>query len=234
LDTQKQISGHLADFLEEIAVFHLDNTSADSLLRKSSNIEDYSKLRSDGSNFASFLYNLSLHNRDYFNLIESTIKLFLPSFDGFKFKPSGRYVNLEWREKDSKKFYDGFDLSDGTLRMIFFATLLLQPKVPKLIIIDEPELGLHPYSMSLFASLILKASKNSMFILATQSGEFIDFFKTQDIIIVNRSNDNEIVSENKQIQSNFKRIDSKSLSKWLKSYKLSEIWDKNLIGARPR
>ena len=62
-------------------------------------------------------------------------------------------------------------LSDSTLRFICLAALLLQPAAlqPATIIIDEPELGLLPYAITIFAELVKKAAAKKQVILATQS-----------------------------------------------------------------
>jgi predicted ATPase len=114
-------------------------------------------------------------------------------------------------------------LSDGTLRFMTLATLLLQPNLPKTIIIDEPELGLHPFAINKLAGLIKKASAQSQVIVSTQSTDLVDNFAPEDVIIVDRN----------QTDSAFKRLESSSLQNWLKNYTLGNLWHKNVIGGTP-
>ena len=123
----------------------------------------------------------------------------------------------------SDQYFDAHSLSDGTLRMICLTTLLLQPNRPATIIIDEPELGLHPSAISILASLIESVSLKTQIIISTQSVTLINHFEPEHIIVAERENN----------QSVFKRLDTKSLSAWLEDYSLGEIWEKNVIGGRP-
>ena len=79
-------------------------------------------------------------------------------------------------------------LSDGTLRAICLITLLLQPEneLAGLIVVDEPELGLHPYALNVIASLFKKASHHTQVLIATQSSSFFDNFDPEDVVVVNR------------------------------------------------
>ena len=101
--------------------------------------------------------------------------------------------------------------------------MMLQPVLPKVIIIDEPELGLHPVAVNKLAALIKKASAKTQIIISTQSVNLVDNFGPQDIIVVDRK-DNATV---------FNRLDAESLDVWLKDYSLGEIWEKNVIGGQP-
>ena len=123
--------------------------------------------------------------------------------------------------------FTAHSLSDGTLRFICLTTLLLQPLklMPETIIIDEPELGLHPYAISVLAMLIQKISTQKQIIISTQSTELINYFKPEDIIVVEKIDN----------QSIFKRIkNDENLKEWLEEYSsISEIWKLNLIGGQP-
>lgn len=80
-------------------------------------------------------------------------------------------------------------MSDGTLRALALVTLLMQPKKPPLICIDEPELGLHPEAIMIIGDLIKIASQSTQIILSTQSTQLIDCFEPEDIIVANRNNE---------------------------------------------
>jgi predicted ATPase len=105
-------------------------------------------------------------------------------------------------------------------------SLLLQPinNLPDVLILDEPELGLHPYAINIIGGLINSISNNCQVVLATQSTLLIDCFAPEDIIVVERDNR----------QSTFQRLDPSELEDWLEEYSLSELWNKNVLGGRPR
>lgn len=150
-----------------------------------------------------------------------------PFFDGFNLMPNRlneQLIQLEWKQAGAvDTYFNAYQLSDGTLRFICLATLLLQPNLPQTIIIDEPELGLHPVAVNKLAALIKKASAKTQIIISTQSVNLVDNFGPQDIIVVDRK-DNATV---------FNRLDAESLDVWLKDYSLGEIWEKNVIGGQP-
>ena len=132
-------------------------------------------------------------------------------------------MSLIWKEKYSDDYRDALYLSDGTLRFICLATLLLQPSPPSTIVIDEPELGLHPHAIEILASMICQAARNRQVIISTQSVQLIDKFSPEDIIVVDR----------KDKESVFRRLNSNDLKCWLDEYSLGELWQKNLFGANP-
>jgi len=132
---------------------------------------------------------------------------------------------LNWKEKDSDLLFGPHQLSDGSLRMMALVTLLFQPEefLPEVILIDEPEIGLHPYAIEIIASLIQHASEYSQVIIATQSADLMDCFEPDEIIVTERHNKETI----------FKRLDSKKLEEWREEYTMSELWKKNVLGGRP-
>ena len=163
----------------------------------------------------------------HFARIEKTVASVSPFFDGFNLMPNRlneQLIQLEWKQAGAvDTYFNAYQLSDGTLRFICLATLLLQPNLPQTIIIDEPELGLHPVAVNKLAALIKKASAKTQIIISTQSVNLVDNFGPQDIIVVDRK-DNATV---------FNRLDAESLDVWLKDYSLGEIWEKNVIGGQP-
>jgi len=156
--------------------------------------------------------------------IVDTIRLVTPFFDNFILKPNKKdKVRLRWRQKGSDYPFNPSHLSDGTLRFICLTTALLQPDPPSAIIIDEPELGLHPYAIDILAELMQATSKRTQLIISTQSPALVDCFDPGDIVIVNRKNG----------ASTFRRLDEKELSSWLEDYSLGDLWRKNIVTAGP-
>ncbi len=218
---------YLRDYLDGFRVYHFHDTSFAAPVKQFSRLHDNSFLREDGSNLAAFLYLLQEKAPSSFRLIEVTIKSVAPFFKSFDLAPSKLnedQIELKWYETGSDMYLNAHNLSDGTLRMICLITLLLQPELPETIIIDEPELGLHPFAINKLAGLIKSAAqKGCQIILSTQSVGLIDNFEPEDIIVADR--------EDKQ--SVFRRLNSDDLRDWLESYGLGELWIKNIIGGRP-
>ena len=197
-------------------------------MRKTAKLDDNTFLRPDGSNLAAFLYFLGQKNQDSYRLIRDTIRQVAPFFDDFDLKPlnlSPSDIKLEWRHKDSDAYFDASYLSDGTLRFVALATLFLQPEkcLPSLVLLDEPELGLHPYAIELLAAMIRRASVDTQVIVSTQSSRLVDYFEPEDILVA------DLVDRGTQIR----RLDSSQLDSWLKEYSLGELWEKNEFGGRP-
>lgn len=221
------IGAYVNDYFKTLKNYHFHDTSEFSALRSSCNVNDNKYLKENGSNLPAFLYHLMLkHNKDFIK-IERVLRTIVPFFERFNLEPNRNNedeIALEWTEINypEKEFY-AKDFSDGTIRFIALATLLLQPNPPKTIIIDEPELGLHPFAINKLAGLIRKASANSQIIIATQSVDLVNNFEPNEIIAVDR----------KDHQSVFNRLDNDNLKDWLNEYSIGELWNKNIIGARP-
>ena len=132
---------------------------------------------------------------------------------------------MEWRHKGSDQYFDASSLSDGTLRFIALATLFLQPAelCPSLILVDEPELGLHPYAIEMLASLIRQASLTTQVIVSTQSSLLLDHFAPEDVLVA------DLVDGGTQL----KRLESTELTRWLEDYSLGQLWEKNELGGQP-
>ena len=115
--------------------------------------------------------------------------------------------------------------SDGMLRAVALVTLLLQPQedLPDVLILDEPELGLHPYAINVVGDLIRATSQSVQVIVATQSSLLIDCFEPHQIVVVEREGR----------ESSFRRPDTGALREWLEEYSISELWEKNVLGGRP-
>lgn len=217
---------HIKKQIKSFKVYHFHDTSENSKMKQPSRIDDNEFLREDASNLAAYLYLLQEKHPKTLRRIERTVSSIAPFFKGFNLKPNNLNpdrIKLEWTEKGSDMYLDAHNLSDGTLRFIALTTLLLQPDLPSTIIIDEPELGLHPAAIARLAALIRKASAKSQVIISTQSVNLVDEFQPEDIITVDR----------KDKQSVFNRQNTHQLSEWLNDYTMSTLWEKNIIGGRP-
>jgi predicted ATPase len=206
--------------------FHFHDTSDTAAVKQAADIADSRYLRSDAGNLAAFLYGLQQNQPDYYRQIRDTIRLAAPFFDDFVLEPDlhqPRVIKLLWRSAEARETFDAYYLSDGTLRFMCLAALLLQPSRPNLIVIDEPELGLHPSALRLLASMLRSAAQHTQVLVATQSVNLVDEFEPQDVIVADRDHGSSV----------FRRLDTEALGSWLQEYSLGEIWQKNLIGGRP-
>ena len=183
-------------------------------------------MKEDGGNIAPLLYRLKCEEGQCYQRIVETLRLILPFFSDFVLEPDNDYLLLAWRERDSDQIFDVSQAADGMLRAIALVTLLLLPdeRLPNLLILDEPELGLHPYAINVIGGLIRALSEKVQVIVATQSTAFVDCFELSDIVVVEREGR----------ESVFRRQeDTDALKEWLNVYSLSELWQKNVIGGRP-
>lgn len=196
-------------------------------LKRSRTIRDDEYLRPDASNLATFLLFLKKKYEKEYLRIRETIRLVAPFFDDFRLIEreiqNDKEVLLEWQQKGSDYPFHPSQISDGTLRFICLTTALLQPEPPSTILLDEPELGLHPHALALLAEMIKAASVKTQVIVSTQSPILIDYFEPQDIIVVNRENG----------ESKFRRLDEEKLKLWLEDYSLGELWQKNIFEDSP-
>lgn len=213
--------------LKELGVYHFHDTGLKSPMKGRRKVDDNKFLKADGENIAPYLYYLSKRHPKRFALIESMVHSVAPFFGGFCLEPdriNPELIRLEWKQANGgDAYFNEFQLSDGTLRFICLATLLMQPEPPQVIIIDEPELGLHPQAINKLAAMIKRASATSQIIISTQSNQLIDYFEPEDVI----------VAEHKDDATTLKRLNSEDLNVWLEEYSLGEIWEKNIIGGQP-
>lgn len=217
----------LQSYISSLQVFHFHDTSSTSFLRKKCDINDNQYLKQDGRNLPAFLYLLKVKHPIIFTRVERAIQSIAPYIDKFILEPSRLDINeiaLRWIDKgDTESNFSAYQLSDGTLRFIALAALLMQPSPPSVIIIDEPELGLHPFAIGKLASMIQAASSKSQIIVATQSPGLISKFKPEDIVVIDRS-----IEENQTV---FNRLNSDDLNVWLEKFTLGDLWERNIINS---
>lgn len=218
-------------FFKKILQYHFHDTGDSSPIKSDDYVYENEQLKFDGKNIAAFIRRLYVDYRYSYDLIVKTIRLVVPDFYDFSISEnvkSNEQITLYWINKnDRDSIQHPSFLSDGSLRFICLVTVLLQPLelMPDIIIIDEPELGLHPQALTIIANLIERISLQKQFVIATQSSSFIDFFLPEDIIVVDKNTDG---------TSKFTRQSKENLKLWLEEeYNLSELWDMNLIGGRP-
>ncbi len=220
-----KVASHVLSAMRTWKVYHFHDTSDSAKVKKLGEANDNLYLRPDASNLAAFLLKLKEESPDSYDAIRRTIRLVAPFFKDFLLRPRPKTekIQLEWIENSSDFPFRADHLSDGTLRFICLATLLLQPKVPETIVIDEPELGLHPYAITVLASLMRSASARCQVVVSTQSVELLNECSADDIVVVDKHGS----------ESTFHRPDTENLQAWLNDYSLGELWQKNVLGGRP-
>lgn len=214
---------YIREYLNGLKVYHFHETGEKSPFNTDCKINDHFILQSHGSNLAAFLYNLQQNEPIVYKRIIKVIQSIAPYFLDFDLHPNtegSEYIRLGWRDKYSENRYGATDLSDGTIRFIALATLFLQPNPPGMIIIDEPELGLHPFAINKLSGLVQSVSmRGTQVILSTQSVELVNCFDPENIIAV----------DNIDGASFFNRLDRNRLSEWLNDYAVGDMWRQNLL-----
>lgn len=239
---------YIYDTIKTWQIYHFHDTSRLAGVRMPCSISDNRYFHFDASNLAAFLYSLKEGDyaaqvietvsddnmvqrrlvsnpaaKDSYEQIVEAVKVIAPYFDDFILTPpkEGKddRIKLQWKQKGAGINMQAYHLSDGTLRFICLATALLQPDPPELLLIDEPELGLHPEALTVLAELIDLSKAHTQIIASTQSPAFADLFQPEDIITVRRQEGATI----------FERLEANSLSVWLKNFSIGQLWRKNVI-----
>lgn len=215
----------ILNLLKGCVVYQFHDTSKKARIRQKWNVEDNYFLKEDGGNLGPFLHRLKEKEGEHYLRIVRIIRQILPFFGDFFLEQDGPSIPLRWMEDGTDMVFGAEQASDGMLRAMALVALLLQPveHLPAAIILDEPELGLHPYAITVIAGLLKSVSIHRQVILATQSTAFIDCFEPKDIVIVER----------KGRESIFTRPNWESLKEWVDTYSIAELWEKNVLGGRP-
>lgn len=222
----------VCEILSHCRVFQFHDTSAAAGIRSRGYIDDAGFLRGDGRNLAAFLRGLRIREggRRYYDRIVRHIRLAVPQFSDFHLDPlvgNERYVRLNWRQNSSDHLFGPHQLSDGSLRFMALTTLFMQPPDlrPRIIIVDEPELGLHPAAISALAGMVKAVPPAAQVILATQCSRLADEFTADQVMIVE--------NDANRPRTLFRRLNEQNLAEWLERYSLSELWEKNVLGGCP-
>jgi predicted ATPase len=223
---KEKVAKYVLKYLKSWQVYHFHDTSDSAPVKRLGDLNDNLFLRPDAGNLASYLYRLKKTHNLHYQKIRDTIQLVAPFFDDFILRPlpeNPNKIQLEWQERGSDYPFLAYQLSDGTLRFICLTTLLLQPELPSTILIDEPELGLHPYAINILASIIKSTSTRTQLIISTQSVPLVNHFSLDDLLVINR----------KDKATMIERLESSAFKEWLEDYSVGELWEKNVIGGRP-
>ena len=211
--------------LRSCAVYQFHDTSAKSNIKKRWDSQDNAQLRSHGGNLAAVLLRLEREDIRRFEMICYHIGRVLPDFDRFECFESKGKVLLRWKAKSTEKTIGAHLTSDGSLRLFALVTLLSLPAhmLPDVVLLDEPELGLHPAAVGLIAGMVKQRSADRQIIAATQSPRFVDSFDLDDVVVL------EICDG----RTECRRLDAHEYQRWIEEFSPGQLWEKNLLGGRP-
>lgn len=214
--------GRLRARLAALRVHHFHDTSASSGIRRSTSLHDNRWLREGGENLAACLLLMRDTAPEHYRRIVEVIRLAVPAFGDFDFKPhpKAETVLLNWRHRHADEVLGPHQLSDGSLRFMALATLLLQPVLPELVILDEPEIGLHPQAIGLLAEWLKLAAQQTQLLVATQSPLLVDCLTAEDVLVIDCPDG----------RTRLRRLNAPELAEWLTDYTLGELWHMNVLG----
>ena len=215
----------VVNLLRSCSVYQFHDTSDGSNFKATWDVEDNHYLRSDGGNLASILLRLERQDIRRFETICRHIGRVLPGFDRFQIEESYGKASLRWRANWTDKTFGAHLTSDGSLRLFALTTLLNLPPdmLPDVLLLDEPELGLHPAGIALIGDMIRALSNERQVIVATQSPLLVDAFELDEIVVL----------ELRDGRTEVRQLDKSDYESWLEEYTPGELWQKNLLGGRP-
>ena len=215
----------MVDFLGGCTFYQFHNTDDNSDFKKGQDVEDSNRLLPNGGNLAAVLYRLEREDVRRYDYICRQIQRVLPAFDRFALEESYGKVSLRWKALGADKTLGAHLTSDGSLRFFALATLLNLPEemLPTIVVLDEPELGLHPMALHLLGGMIQSLSVKRQVILATQSPLLVNSFTLAQLYVLDWHNE----------QTKVRKLDSEEYEHWLEEYTTGDLWEMNLLGGRP-
>jgi predicted ATPase len=230
----RKVASVFINRLKGLQVYHFHDTSETAYIRTLEDVERNRSLMSNGGNLAAILYRLRETKPSHYSRILSTVRLAVPYLKDLILEPdplNGGRIRLRWCDRNPDYEFGAHQLSDGSLRAIALITALLQPEemLPAVILIDEPELGLHPSAVGIVGNLIKATSAKRQVIIATQSPRLLSQFSPEDVVVVERNEDESGLGE-----STFQRLSSEGLGEWLGDYDLGSLYEMNVTGGGPQ
>ncbi len=221
-----QTASIIVRLLRNCSVHQFHDTSDSSDIKKRWDIGESNRLRSDAGNLAAVLYRLEQEDVRRYEFICRQIGRILPGFDRFAIEESYGKVALRWKAKWTDKTFSAHLTSDGSLRFFALVTLLNLPSgmLPDVILLDEPELGLHPAAVNLVGGMVNSLATERQVIVATQSPLLVDAFDLEEIFTLDLQ----------EGRTQFRKLDPAKYQIWLDDgFSPGELWQKNLFGGRP-
>ncbi len=223
---QRKTASVVVNLLRNCVTYQFHDTSDESRFKQSWDITDNGFLRSHGGNLAAVLHRLEAEESDRFRLICRQVRRILPGFDRFVLDERYGKVSLRWATTQSDKTFGAHLTSDGSLRFFALVTLLNLPPemLPDVILLDEPELGLHPMAVDLVAEMVTAVGRSRQVIVATQSPLFVDAFGLDQVIVVDLDEGATVL----------RQLDAAQYAHWIEQdYSPGRLWTRNLLGGGP-
>ena len=178
----------------------------------------------NGEHLYSALYNLRISAPEIFERLTVLLQQSFPGFKRLELPVVGAgQVTLAWYERDSNTPFYANQLSEGTLRYLWLVTILLTPQRPPLLLLDEPELSLHPALLRLLAALLQDAALTTQIVVATQSSDLIGWLMPEEVLIADKEDGKTL----------FTWAADLDLKAWLDEYTLRDLWLMGNLGGRP-
>jgi predicted ATPase len=218
--------GTIRRLLQQLVTYQFHNTTFNSPIRNNkAEIENGWYLEEDGRNLAAVLFELRERQTEIYQKIVAIVQQIIPFFDDFVLENQYGRTYLKWRERNSTVTFVATQASDGMLRAMALVTLLCLPpdRLPAVMLLDEPELGLHPSSVKTICDLVQGVAEHCQVFIATQDADMLDQFEIEDTIVVDRNGR----------ESEFRQLSQTELAAWIDEYSLSDMWHQNIIGGRP-
>lgn len=177
------------------------------------------RLEQDCSNLALVLNRLKLHRPAWKRLMEG-LRLIYEGIEDMLVEINGGTAQIFLVETAGA--IPATRLSDGTLRYLALLAVLCDPSPPPLVVLEEPELGLHPDMLPQLAHLLSEASTRAQWVVTTHAPAFVDAFSEHP--------ENILVCERDMSGSRIERLDATDMRPWLDQYRLGDLWMRGQIG----
>ena len=205
-------------------IYHALDVSTRSPVRVPQSLQPAPTPGSDGEDLLSCLYSMRETERDRFEAVENALRVAFPTFERIDLPlVAAGSVTLAWKDRNFPKPFYPHQLSEGTLRFLWLATLLQSPGLPKVTLIDEPEVSLHPEMLSLLVELMREASSRTQLVVATHSDRLVRFLRPEEVVVCDLDEDGGMA---------VRRASDLNLAAWLEEYTLDQIWGMGRLGGR--
>lgn len=190
------------------------------------------------------------YDRSLFAELEQRFTQMFPEFRGIVLQPQKGYLSndiptiglprLEERDGKGLAFHlvKGGDplpasqVSDGVLLVLAYLTILHLPEPPRLLLVEEPENGIHPERLEKIISVlreVIDRKKHTQIVMTTHSPYMVDLLRPEEVTLCFKGRDGAV---------NTRRLcDIPRVQQQLDLFRLGEIWtgegDEALAGESP-